>query len=83
MSKYYKEAIHHITSEYNWHEVCIEIAQNNPKLFCDAINKLTGETDFVEQVKSILETDKIAAIKFVRQEKNMTLIDAKNYVEQM
>ena len=76
--QYYEQAIDILSQDNDWKAICVSIAKSNPKVLVEA--SINNPID--NQAKALMLADKkIAAIKFIRQEKGLTLVDAKNYVE--
>jgi ribosomal protein L7/L12 len=85
---YCAKAINHLQQDLNWRSLCFRLASNNPKAFCDAVEKasslpLTPAALNMEIAKVLdgLVTNKIKAIKRYRELTSCGLGEVKDEVE--
>ena len=78
LMKSYIQALEHLKKEQNWKLICIELAQQDPQLFCDIIE---GKTSLEPEILEILNCQGlIPAIRFVREKLKISLKEAKDIV---
>jgi len=80
MSIFYKQAIDILQTEQDWKGICIEIAKNNPSLFCKFADKKNINAMFIYEAKI---NGKVAAIKLIRNEIGLGLKEAKDLIESL
>lgn len=80
MDTYYQRAIDILTTDSDWRSICIAMAKANPKEFCEAVDMQGWR---LETIRVFNSEGKIPAIKYIRTQKQMTLKEAKQAVEDL
>lgn len=81
MNEYYKQALELISEEQNWKMLCLELAKEDPKGFCELVksaNPLRGRARKVFDAEGY-----VSAIKFVQQETGMGLKESVDFCKPM
>lgn len=86
--QHYKEALETIASnDVNWKNICVKIAQANPRVFNEAVKLIDPNEairDIEEEAKRIgIDEGKIPAIRFLREKLHLSLHEAKNKIESL
>ena len=85
--KYYKTAIELVSVAQDWKKICIQIAKDHPKVFCDAtvkINNYNALCYWQQEAMHVADTKgKIRAIKYIKQETGMGLKESKEEIERI
>lgn len=84
MSEEYKKAIDILASEdTDFRSICVEFAKDSPSTFVFFYRRATGLDRKEEEIRDMAEENFMYAIKETRRLYNMTLKDAKAFVEEL